>query len=187
LNVSNVGRNLHLESGVISEYDASWNNSLALALVQEFEVATMVQVPIRQWAGIAIYLLAITVISLLGTKLSSVARAAQPLPEGARRPVTALEAPSMTSNILAARLDLAEKEDLIESASFTYVASAADGSLEPSSHPSSITARVYSYELTTGSAERPKFRNVRSSSRYAASARDVFNRSFGVISVAANY
>src|ERR1700675_2617201 len=99
----------------------------------------MVQVPINQWAGITIYLLAITGISALGTKLSSVvaeqtivlalpyldngppkqslieqrrldvARAAQPLPDGARtRVVTALEAASMPANLLAARLDLAE-------------------------------------------------------------------------------
>ena len=32
----------------------------------------MVQIPINQWAGIAVYLLAITGISVLGTKLSSV-------------------------------------------------------------------------------------------------------------------
>jgi hypothetical protein len=178
----------------------------------------MVQVPINQWAGIAVYLLAITVISVLGTKLSSAVAeqtivlalpyldnrppklslieqrriaatlAAQPRPGGARTRVTALETPSVPANLLAARLDLAEAGDLIEPASATHVASAADGSLEPTSQPSStIAARVYSYELTNGSADRPKFQNVRSSSRYAASARDVFNRSFGVISVAANY
>jgi hypothetical protein len=68
---------------------------------------------------------------------------------------------------------------LIEAASTTHVASADDGSLQPASHPSSIAARVYSYEMTNGT--------VRSSSRYAdVSARDVFNRSFGVLSVAAN-
>ena len=174
----------------------------------------MVQVPINQWAGIAVYLLAIAGISVLGTKLSSVvaeqtivlalpyldndppklslieqrridaARAAQPLPEVARTRVTALETPSVPANLLAARLDLAEAGDLIEPASATHVASAADGSLEPTSQPSStIAARVY----RNGSADRPKFGNVHSSSRYAASARDVFNRSYGVISVAANY
>lgn len=37
-------------------------------------------------------------------------------------------------------------------------------------------------------ADRPKFRMAHSSSKYSAvSARDVFNRSFGVLSVAANY
>jgi hypothetical protein len=175
----------------------------------------MVQVPITRWAGIVIYLLAMTGIGLLGTKLSSVvakqaivlalpyldngppklslieqrridaAQAAQPLPEGSRRRVTALETPSMPPKILAARLDLAEKVNLIEPASPTHIASAADGSLSPASHSSSISARVYSYEMT--SADRPKFRTVRSNSRYIApSARDVFNRSFGVLSVAAN-
>jgi hypothetical protein len=166
----------------------------------------MVQVSINRWAGIAVYLLAITGISLLGTKLSSVvaqqaivlalphldngppklsliekrridaALAAQPPPAGARRRVIELETPSMPPNLLAAHLDLAEKEDLPP----TLVALAADGSLEPASQPSSIAVRVYSYETTKG-------QTVRSHSRHAdISARDVFNRSFGVLSVAAN-
>ena len=166
----------------------------------------MVQVSINRWAGIVVYLLAITGISLLGTKLSSVvaqqaivlalphldngppklsliekrridaALAAQRLPEGASRRVIALETPSMPPNLLAARLDLAEKEDLPP----TLVALAADRSLEPASQPSSIAVRVYSYETTKG-------QTVRSRSRHAdISARDVFNRSFGVLSVAAN-
>jgi hypothetical protein len=209
--------NLHLELGVVSGYDPPRNNSAATTLDQEFEVAMTVQVPITQWAGIVIYLLAITGISLLGTRLSSVvaeqtivlalphldhgppklslieqrridaARAAQPLPEVARKRVTALEAPAMLPNILAARLDLAEKEDLIEPATPIYAASADDGSLGPTLHPSSIAARVYSYEMTNSSADRPKFRTASSYSRYIAlSAADVFNRSFGVLSVAAN-
>lgn len=207
--------NLHLEPGVVSGYDPPRNNSAAITLGQEFEVAMMVQVPITRWAGIAIYLLAITGISLLGMKLSSVAakqaivlalpyldngppklslieqrlidaaQAAQPLPEGARRRVTALETPSMPPKILAARLDLAEKEDLIERASPIHIASAADGSLGPASHP--FSARVYSYEMTNLSIDRPRFQTVHSISRYAVpSARDVFNRSFGVLAVAAN-
>ena len=177
----------------------------------------MVHVPINQCAGIVIYLLAITGISLLGAKLLSVVAnqamalalphldngppklslieqrridatlAIPPLPEQARTRVITLEAPSTPATIFAARLDLAEKEDLIESVSFTSVALAADGSLEPSSHPSSITARVNSYEMTSSSADRQKFRTVRSKSKYTAvTARDAFNRSFGVLSVAAN-
>jgi len=160
----------------------------------------MVQVSINRWAGIVVYLLAITGISLLGTKLSSVvaqqaivlalphldngppklsliekrridaALATQPLPEGARRRVIALETPSMPPDSLAARLDLAEKEDL----------HTADGSLEPASQASSIAVRVYSYEMT-------KVQTAHSHSRHAdISARDVFNRAFGVLSVAAN-
>jgi hypothetical protein len=172
--------------------------------------AMMVQVPIKQWAGVAIYLLAITGISLLGMKLSSLVAeqaivlalphldnrppklplveqrridatlAVPPLPKGARTRLTALEAPSTPANLLAARLDRAEREDLIETASSTLLASATDGSLEPTSQPASIAPRVYGYEMT-------RFRTVRSSSRYAdVSARDVFNRSFCVLSVAAN-
>src|ERR1700730_12081006 len=96
-----------------------------------------VQVPVNQCAGLVIYLLAITGISSLIDKLSSLVaeqawvialpyldnsppklslierrridamQAAQPLPEGARRRVAALEAPSMPANIFAARLDRA--------------------------------------------------------------------------------
>jgi len=163
----------------------------------------MVQVFINRWAAIVVYLLAITGISLFGTKLLSAvaqqaivlalpnldngppklsliekrridaALAAQPLPEGAKRRVIALETPSMPPNLLAARLDLAEKEEWPS----TLVA---DGSLEAASQPSSIAVRVYSYETT-------KRQTVRSHSRHAdISARDVFNRSFGVLSVAAN-
>jgi hypothetical protein len=170
----------------------------------------MVRVSINRWAGIVVYLLAITGISLLGTKLSSVvaqraiilalphldnrppklsliekrridaALAAQPMPEGARRRVLASETPSMPPNVLAARLDLAEKEVLPPA----LAALAADGSLEPASQASSVAVRVSSYETTQG-------QTVRSHSKHAdkhadVSARDVFNRSFGVLSVAAN-
>ncbi len=168
----------------------------------------MVQVPISQCTGIAIYLLAITGIGLSGTKLSWVvaeqavilalphldnsppklslmerrsidAALAVPLrPSEVRNRVAALEAPPTTAKFLAARLDLVEKEDLVEPASPTHIASAADGSLRPNSQPSSIAVRVYSYEMR---------RTARSNSRHAAaSAGEVFNRSFGVISVAAD-
>ena len=173
----------------------------------------MVSVPINQCATIALYLLAIIGMSLSVAKLSSVvakqaivvalqhldngprklslierrridaARAAPPLPEGSRTRVTALERPSMPANILAARLDLAEKEEI--EPEFTHVASAAENLPETTSHSSSIAVRVYSYEMTTGSPHRPQFRAVRSNSTYAVSVRDVFNRSFGVLSVAA--
>jgi len=168
----------------------------------------MVRVPINQWwAGIVVYLFAIIGISLLGVKLSSIVAdqatilalpyldnsppkvslierrhieatlAVQPLPGGMRRRVAALEAPPTSANILAARLDLAEKEDLIEPASPAHVATPADGSLTPDSQPSSIAARSY---------EKPKFRTARSNSRHTVSAGEVFNRSFGVITVAVN-
>ena len=168
-------------------------------------MATMVQVPIHQCAGVLIYLLAITGIGLLGTKLSSVVAeqvivlalphlengppklslidqrridatlAVPPLPGGARTRIAALKTSSMPAVVLAARLDLAEREDVVETAFPIHVASAADGSLEPDSQPSSIAARIYG------------FRTVRSHSKYAAvSARDIFNRGFGVLFVAAN-
>jgi hypothetical protein len=168
----------------------------------------MVRVPINQWAGLLVYLLAITGISLLGTELSSLVAdraiglalphldngppklslierrridttlSIPPLPMRASARVITLEAPSMPAHVLAARLDLAEREDL-ETASSFRIASSADGSLEPDSHPSSIAARVYDYETR---------RTVSPSSRHASvSTRDIFNRSFGVLSVASNY
>jgi len=168
----------------------------------------MVRVPINQWAGFLVYLFAITGISLLCTGLSSLVAdqaiglalphldngppklslverrriattLAIPPPEGARARVITLEAPSMPAHVLAARLDLAEREDVVETASSIHVASATDGSLEPDSQPSSIAARVYDFQSS---------RTVRSGSRHAAvSTRDIFNRSFGVLSVASNY
>ena len=168
----------------------------------------MVEVPIHQCAGVLVYLLAITGISLLGVELSSLVAdqaiglalphldngppklslieqrridttlAIPPLPMRARARVITLEAPSMSAGVLAARLDLAEREDLETTPSFR-IASSADGPLKPDSHPSSIAARVYDYEIR---------RTVSPSSRHAAvSTRDIFNRSFGVLSVASNY
>lgn len=132
----------------------------------------MVQVSINRWAGIAVYLLAITGISFFGAKLSSVVagqtivlalpyldngprklslmgrrrveaiQAVQPLPEGARTRVAALEPPSVPANILAVRLDLAEKADLNEPASPTHIPLAAGSSLEPASQPASIAAQM---------------------------------------------
>jgi len=166
----------------------------------------MVLVPINPWAGAVVYLLAIIGISLLGVKLSAVVAekvfvfaqpyldkgppklsrieqrridatlAVPPLPQGERRRIAALETPALPVNVLATRLDFAEREELTEPTS-THIASNADA-LEPSSQPSSIATRVYGYTAI-------KLRSVQSSSRYAAvSARDVFNRSFGVLTVA---
>jgi hypothetical protein len=104
------------------------------------EAAMVVQVRSNQWTGVVVYLFAITALSLLGTKLSSVvaekaivlslpylesgppkrspidqrhtdAPLAIPLsPVEAKKRVITLKAPSMPANILAARLDLAETE-----------------------------------------------------------------------------
>jgi hypothetical protein len=100
----------------------------------------VVQVPSNQWTRVVVYLLAITAIGLLGTKLSLVVAKqalvlalpylengppklslidqrhtdgtlAIPLPPvGAKTRVITLEAASMPANILAARLDLAETD-----------------------------------------------------------------------------
>jgi hypothetical protein len=117
-------------------------------------------------------------LSLIERRRIDTTLAIPPLPMRARARVITLKAPATPAHVLAARLDLAEREDL-ETASSSQVASSADGSLEPDSHPSSVAARVYDYEIR---------RTVRSGSRHAAiSTRDIFNRSFGVLSVAANY
>ncbi len=161
----------------------------------------MVQVPIGQGARIAVYFVAMTGIGLLDVKLLSMAAertfvlaqpyltgpprlplieqrridatlSIPPLPRGDKERVAALEAPALPANVLAARLDFIERADLTEPAS-THIASAV-----PSSQPSSIAVRVYGYRTV-------KLRAVHSSSRYAAvTARDVFNREFGVLSVA---
>jgi hypothetical protein len=170
----------------------------------------MVQVPINQWTAIAIYFLAMTGSGLLSMKLASLVAdqaivltlpyldnspptlslierrridamlSIRPLSEGERKRIAALEIPSLSTNVLAGRLYFADEEALTNAASPARLALVADGLLEPTSEPSSIAARVYSYRIA-------KFRTVSSSSRYATvTARDIFNRSFGVLSVAAD-
>ncbi len=161
----------------------------------------MVQVPVSQGAGVIVYFVAMTGIGLLDVKLLSMAAertfvlaqpyltgpprlplieqrridatlSLPPLPRADKERVAALEAPALPANVLAARLDFIERADLTEPAS-AHIASAV-----PSSRPSSIAVRVHGYRTV-------KLRAVHSSSRYAAvSARDVFNREFGVLSVA---
>jgi hypothetical protein len=108
--------------------------------------------------------------------------AAQP-PGGEVTRIDLSEPPTLPANILAAQLDLAERDP----ASSTRFASFVEGSPEPTLQSSSIATSVYSYETTSGSGNRPKLRTLRSHSTAAVSARDVFNRNFGVLSMAANY
>jgi hypothetical protein len=145
----------------------------------------IVRVPFQKVAAVLLYLLATTGISLLGLKLSSAVAeramilalphlengppkrslieqrrldamfAVPPLPGGASRRVTALEAPSRPANILATRLDLAEREDT-------------------------------SYSSFTPSTAEPSRVRVTRSRHDDLSAGDIFNRSFGVLTVAAN-
>jgi len=162
----------------------------------------------RRISAAALYLIAITGISFLGTKLLSVAvdqtivlaqpyldngppklplieqrridatLSIPPLPKREEERIAALEMPALPANVLATRLDSVERGDLTEPAS-THIGSAADA-LEPSSQPSSIAVRVYSYRVT-------KLGALHSSSRYiAVTARDVFNHEFGVLSLADN-
>ena len=83
--------------------------------------------------------------------------------------VVTIEVPSAAPAILAAQLDLAEKDDL------TTMLAETEAAVAPVSESSSIATVV------------TKFRVARSHSKYpVVTARDIFNRSFGVITVAAN-
>ena len=149
----------------------------------------IVRVPFQKVAAVLLYLLATTGISLLGLKLSSVVAeramilalphlengppkrslieqrrldamfAVPPLPGGASRRVTALEAPSRPANILATSLDLAEREDITPLTSYS------------------------SFTPSTAEPSRVRITRLRHDD---LSAGDIFNRSFGVLTVAAN-
>ena len=86
-----------------------------------------------------------------------------------RAHVVTIAVSSAAPTILAAQLDLAEKEGL------TTTLAETDAAVGPVSESSSIAAVV------------TKFRVARSHSKYpVVTTRDIFNRSFGVITVAAN-
>jgi hypothetical protein len=83
--------------------------------------------------------------------------------------VVTIEVPSAAPAILAAQLDLAEKDGL------TTTLAKTDAAVAPVSESSSIAIVV------------TKFRVARSHSKYpVVTTRDIFNRSFGVITIAAN-
>jgi hypothetical protein len=162
----------------------------------------MVQVPSNRWAGVVVYFLAITGIGLVVTKLSSIVAnqaivlalphldnsppklsliqqrridatlAIPPLAQRERTWVAALDASPVAPALIAARLDRAEKEDLVAAPA---VATESEGVFRADSQPSSIATRATKHQI------------ARSNSRYAAvTTRDIFNQSFGVITVAAN-
>ena len=86
-----------------------------------------------------------------------------------RAHVVTIEVPSAAPAILAAQLDLAEKNDL------TTTLAETEAAVGPVSESSSIATVV------------TKFRVARSHPKYpVVTTRDIFNRSFGVITVAAN-
>ena len=150
----------------------------------------IVRVPVQQVAAVLIYLLAMTGITLLALTASSALGeramllalphmengppkrslidqrrldamfAVPPLPGRATMWVTASEPPSTPATILATRLDLAERED---------------ASTPVTSYSSLITS--------TGEPSRMRITHLR---HHNLSAGDIFNRSFGVLTVAAN-
>ena len=150
------------------------------------------------WAGLVIYILTITGISLLAAQLSilvmgqamvvarpyletgppklsliqrrriDAALALPPSPDQAATVIVATEVPPVRLGILAANLDLAEKGDLA-------TASLGVAAYELEAEPSSIAT------------ESKQLRIARSHSRYSElTAGDIFNRSFGVITSSAN-
>jgi hypothetical protein len=150
----------------------------------------IVQVPVQRVAAVFIYLFSITGICLLEWKLSLALAeevmiialphldngplkpslmeqrrldamfAVPPLPSEATTRVPALEAPSMPASILAARLDVAETE----------------GSALP----------FTPYSPHFASPGEPSRLRLTHSRHADLSAGDIFNRSFGVLTVAAN-
>jgi hypothetical protein len=160
----------------------------------------MVQVLSNQWASLVVYLFVITGSALLVVKLSAIEAdelvvlaqpylnnsppklsliqrrridatlAVPPLPNRDRTRVAALGASPITPAILAAGLDVAEKD-----APTPAVASQTDSAVDADSQPSSIATR------------ETKRRIARSfSGDVGVTTRDIFNRSFGVFTVAAN-
>jgi hypothetical protein len=146
----------------------------------------IVHVPVPEVAAVLIYLLAmtgipllaLTALSALGSSLSRIWRMVPPngrsstkgvstrcspsrhFPGRATTWVTALEPPSTPATILATRLDLAER---------------GDASTPVTSSSSLITS--------TGEPSRMRITHSRDAN---LSAGDIFNRSFGVLTVAAN-
>jgi hypothetical protein len=156
----------------------------------------------KLWVALVVYLLATTGSALLIVKLSSVVAdqvvalaqpyldnsppkvslieqrridallAAPPLDKQDRTQVSGVDARPVPPASIVARQVLAEEENLEVAPA---VASETDSVFKADSQPSSIATRV------------TKHRIARSNSTYAAvTTRDIFNRSFGVFTVAAN-
>ena len=108
-------------------------------------------------------------VSLIEQRQINSALALPPSHYQERAHVVTIEVPSAAPAILAAQLDLAEKDGL------TTTLAKTDAAVAPVSKSSSIAIVV------------TKFRVARSHSKYpVVTTRDIFNRSFGVITVAAN-
>ena len=86
-----------------------------------------------------------------------------------RAHVVTIEVPSAAPAILAAQLDLAEKNDL------TTTLAETDAAVVPVSESSSIATVVTKFRVARSHPKHP-----------VVTTRDIFNRSFGVITVAAN-
>jgi hypothetical protein len=106
-------------------------------------------------------------LSLIQQRRIDAALALPPSPNSTTNRVVAMEAPTEPPGSLAAQLDLSENEG-------SAPALAKVAAFELHSEPSSITT------------EAMRLRVAHSHPRYALTAADIFNRSFGVITIAAN-
>ena len=111
-------------------------------------------------------------LSLVQQRRMDTTLALPPLPDQGRMRVSPGESPPVSPAILASQLDLAERGDF----EATYrIASYRVAALTPDSQASSIATAV------------TKVRVAYRASKYAAlTSRDIFNRSFGVITISAN-
>ena len=108
-------------------------------------------------------------VSLIEQRQTDSALALPPSHYQERAHVVTIQVPSAAPAILAAQLDLAEKDGL------TTTLAKTDAAVAPASKSSSIAIVV------------TKFRVARSHTEYpVVTTRDIFNRSFGVMTVAAN-
>jgi hypothetical protein len=159
----------------------------------------MVQAFDRLWVGLVTYLLVIAGTIFLGSKLLPLVAVntielAQPYLDSGppkvslieqrqidsalalppshyqeRAHVVTIEVPSAAPAILAAQLDLAEKNDL------TTMLAETEAAVGPVSESSSIATVVTTFRVARSHPNYP-----------VVTTRDIFNRSFGVITVAAN-
>ncbi len=109
-------------------------------------------------------------LSLIQQRRIDTVLALPPLPDQGRVAITPKQAPPVSPAVLAAQLDFAEKGDF----EATYrIASYRVAAFTPDSQPSSIASGV-----VKGHIARRKYADV--------TARDIFNRNFGVITVSAS-
>ncbi len=108
-------------------------------------------------------------LSLIQQRRIDTALALPPLPDQGRMRVGPGESPPVSPAILASQLDFAERGDV---EALYRIASYRVAAFTPDSQPSSIATRIMRVQV------------ARRGAQYALTTRDIFNRSFGVITAA---